>query len=85
MAGTISGNVTDIRNNQPIEGAAVTANPGDHTTMTSGEGTYSLSVDEGTYDFKVTASGFDPFDADGLVVLDGVTTEINVPLWPTEA
>ena len=85
MAGSIAGHVTNIRTMQPIEGAAVTAQPGDHTTTSGGDGKYSLPLDEGTYNLTVSASGFDPFDCEGLIVLDGVVTEIIVSLWPSLA
>lgn len=84
MAGTLAGQVVDIRNYQPIEGATVTAQPGDHTTTTGGDGTYSLSIDAGSHDLTIGHAGYDPFDASGIVVLDDVTTEINAALWPTE-
>ena len=74
MAGSIAGSVINIRNNQPIDGATVAAQPGDHTTTSGTDGKYSLPLDEGTYDLTVTASGFDPFHAEGIIVLDGVVT-----------
>ena len=84
MAGSIAGTVKINRIRQPIEGATVTARPGDHSTSSAPDGTYSIPLDAGTYSLTITASGFDPFDAEGLFVVDGVATEINAVLWPSD-
>lgn len=84
MAGTIAGKVVDIRNNAPIEGAAVDVEPGGHKTSTGDDGRYSVSLDAGSYNMNVSKDGYDPWVAEGIVVLDEVTTEINVALWPQE-
>jgi len=84
MAGTTAGAVFDSRNRMPIEGAAVTAQPGDHTTATGDDGTYSLSLPAGTYSLDITKSGYQSFIAEGVVVLDDVTTEINVAMPPAD-
>ena len=84
MAGTLSGKVMDIRNMQPIFGTAVTAQPGDHTATTGNDGTWSMSVDAGTYGLDITADGYDPWIGEGIVVLDDVDTNLPIVMHPSD-
>ena len=84
MAGTMAGTVIDVRSNQPIEGAAVSVQPGDHTTSAAPDGKWSLSLDAGQYALTVSSSGYDQFVAEDIHVLDDVTTDLTTALWPSE-
>lgn len=88
MAGTIAGTVVNVWNMEPIDGATVTANPGAHSTATGGDGSYSLSLDENLspgYELIATTSGFEPFVAGGVVVVDDVPTEVKIALRPSDS
>lgn len=88
MAGNITGTVIDIRTNQPLYGAAVSAGNGSSASATTGDdGSYSLSLAENLspgYNLDVKATGYDEFLAEGIVVVTDVTTTIKVALQPSE-
>jgi len=54
---TISGTVRDFDGTTVAE-AAVTANPGGYSTLTDAQGAYSLSVVAGTYQVRVSKTGY---------------------------
>jgi len=82
--GAIEGTVTDGAGNAPIAGARVQAvGPVTRVTSTRADGTYHLgSLPEGSYDMTVTAFGFNPGTASGVMVVDGQTTTQNFTLTP---
>jgi flagellar hook assembly protein FlgD len=80
--GTISGTVTDGQNN-PISNAVLWL--GALTTTTSANGSYSFSVQPGTYSISCEASGFQTQTSSNLVVLSGQVTQVNFILAPTAA
>ncbi len=72
--GTIAGIVRQT-NNSPIAGATITA--GTYTATSNGTGAYSLQVPAGTYTVTCTADNYMPGTQDGVVVITGVTTQVN--------
>ena len=87
MAGTLSGKVMDIRNMQPISGAAVDAEPGGHKTTSGDEGTWTMSVPADTdpgYSLTITKEGYSPWIAEGIVVLDDVDTDLPIVIHPSD-
>jgi N-acetylneuraminic acid mutarotase len=69
--GTVKGVVTSSATSKPITGAKVTA--GTSSALTAADGSYTLSVPEGTYDITASAYGFAPITRSGVVVADGAT------------
>lgn len=69
---TVSGLVSDIKDNSPIAGATVSLINGEieaYTTTTDETGAFSFDVREkGTYKFVVKASGYEDYVFDGLEV-----------------
>jgi kumamolisin len=74
--GTLQGTVTDASNGNPIAGATVaTFGAGTNTTSTGAAGDFHFTgIAAGTYTVTVTASGYAPGNASGVVVGAGGTT-----------
>jgi hypothetical protein len=72
ILGLFEGTVTALNGGAPIEGASVTAMGTGLSTTTSSDGSFSLLIEQGNYDFKVSA----PFYTTQIVNLDitGLTT-----------
>ncbi len=80
--GDITGTVTNSVTSAPIENARVFLNGGG-TVYTNSSGQYTFSdLPAGTYDMTVTAYGYNPGSATGVVVTDGNTTTRNFSLVP---
>jgi len=77
QVGTIAGTVVD-QNTVPIAGATVTA--GTYSTTTLGDGTYSMTVQQGTYDVTASANCYGSSTVNGVVVTMGVTTTVDFTL-----
>jgi hypothetical protein len=78
--GSISGQVINIRNNQPIEGATVkVSGPTDGSTTTDPNGTFKVSnlVPGNDYRMDISADGFDPARFEDIVVLAGIDTDLS--------
>ena len=72
--GWINGTVEDASSN-PIEGAAVTATPGNHQGATVADGTYSISLPAGTYSATARAFLF------GSQTLSNLVVPVNGMAW----
>ncbi len=72
--GTIAGIVSQS-GNIPIVGATITA--GTYSATSNATGAYSMQVPAGTYTVNCSAAGFVPASHDGIVVVTGVTTQVN--------
>ncbi|HOR30517.1 MAG TPA: carboxypeptidase regulatory-like domain-containing protein, partial [Candidatus Syntrophosphaera thermopropionivorans] len=68
------------QNNQPIQGATVTANGVSATTNSAGA--YSLPLAIGTYSVTASATGYQPRTVEGVVVLPNQNTTLNFVLVP---
>ena len=79
--GTLTGQVTDASNNNPIAGAKVDTSFGSTTTDASGN--YSLGLPVGTYDVTYSAFGYGTHVENGVQITDGNTTTVNVALTPS--
>jgi hypothetical protein len=66
--GIIGGTVTALTGGTPIAGATVSLLGTGFTTTTAANGTYQFIVEAGTYDVKVSASGYAAQTATGVVV-----------------
>ena len=53
------------------------------STVTAGDGTYSLDLLEGTYDVVFSRFGYDDRVEEGVVIVAQQETELNVGLQPT--
>ena len=85
--GTLAGSVRDIRNGQPIGDAAIDARSGDggeYKATSSPDGSWSVDGPAGTYEVTVTATGYEPGDYPGIIVIDGVTTDLSFAISPSE-
>ena len=78
---TVSGKVVNTEN-APIENANVRI--GTESTRTAADGTFSLSVEEGTYDVAVSARGYVANTVPGVVVNADKTLD-NIVLTPKTA
>ena len=57
---TLSGNVRDSADNEPLTGASISVNPGNYVSATDIEGHFSLSLPKGTYTLKISYIGYTP-------------------------
>lgn len=83
-SGNIAGAVTD-QTGAAIVGASVivtnTATNAQRTATTNGSGEYRFDLlPTGTYQIRVTASGFRPVEVNSLQLLVGTTLTINIPV-----
>ncbi len=83
MSGAIQVTVHDARTHQPLSGAALVVNPGDHKGKPGNDpSVLTASVMPGHWNVEVTHAGYDPFYADRIYVIDFNTTEVRVSLLP---
>ena len=82
--GTLQGTVTHAVTGAPVAGATVTATSSSVTVpgVTASDGSYALTLPEGTYDVTVSAWGFSPASATGVGVTGSSTTTRNFALAP---
>lgn len=57
---TLSGNVRDSADNEPLTGASISVNPGKHVSATDIDGHFSISLPKGTYTLKISYIGYTP-------------------------
>ncbi len=76
--GMINGTVTASGSGAPL--ADVTISAGDFHTTTAADGTFSLSVTNGTYTVNAQKGGWVPQTRTGIVVAVGTTTTLNFSL-----
>jgi len=78
--GTVHGAVTE-NTGAPIPGATVTATgPVVKSTVTGGDGTYSLSLPPGVYNLNATKTGYESATQTDYVILAGASGLLNVSL-----
>jgi hypothetical protein len=81
--GTLSGTITRASDGSAIAGALVEALQSGSTitsTTTAADGTYSLSVLQGTYDVRVSATGYQGTVVPAVGVVAGTTTTVSTSL-----
>ena len=84
--GTLQGTVTDAVTGLPISGAAVRAvGPVTRDAAADAVGFYDLRLSEGSYAVSVSAYGYLPGTAAGVVVVDSATTVQDFALAPAPA
>ena len=82
--GTISGTVTDIDTNEPIEGGLVTAN--EHITSTDDNGIYTLAdLPVDSYTVTASADGYENDSQEVTVSADTIKYDVNFALNPLPA
>jgi len=77
--GEVCGVVRDVSNN-PIQGARVGITSGPNQTLTAADGSYCLTLSEGTYTVECSAFGYISQNSVGVVVVEGNTTTRNFVL-----
>ena len=84
MAASITGQVLNQRDGQPIEGANVQlAGGSDQSTSSGPEGHFAFhDLAEGNYDLLVTKVGFEDGNYGPLVLLDDTTLHLPLALQP---
>jgi hypothetical protein len=83
VPGTLTGTVSNATNGGLVPGATVRLSNGASAT-TNAQGKYALTgLTPGTYSATVTASGYDPATASGIVIANGGTTTKNFALTAT--
>ncbi len=82
--GTLRGTVTHGVTGAPVAGATVTATSSSVTVpaVTASDGSYTMTLPEGTYDVTVSAWGFSPSGAAGVAVTGSSTTTRDFALTP---
>jgi hypothetical protein len=79
--GTLTGQVTNSENNDPIEDATIWT--GDiPLANTDGQGYYTATFPAGVYTFTATAEGFSDQTMPGVTITNGATTTLNFSLNP---
>lgn len=82
--GSVTGQVFNERNNEPIAGAVVSVAEDNHVApvTTNANGYYIIpEVYEGQYTIKVSAQGYKPGQA-AVTVVGGTSATVNIPLKP---
>jgi photosystem II stability/assembly factor-like uncharacterized protein len=81
--GTISGTITDTSTGIPVEGATILANPGGYSGKSLTGGSYVLEdVVPSTYTLSTFKAGYGAGRESGVVVSEGVATQVNLGLSP---
>lgn len=85
--GTVTGVVTNAEDGTPIPRARVVLHRDreHYETHTNENGEFTLDgVEEGAYDLMVNAFGYMPFRMQGVEVIEGEITELDIQLTPRE-
>lgn len=80
-AGFLEGVVTNAATGQPIPSATITGTGGPLTADLVGHYLTGFA-DQSSLNITVSASGFNPATSNGVAVVPGETTTLNVALWP---
>ncbi len=75
--GTVAGFVRNM-DNQPINGATVTA--GTYTATSNANGAYSMAIPAGTHSLTATHPNYSAMTQTGVIVVTGQTTTVNFQL-----
>ena len=86
MAGSITGQVVDIRNNQPLENVQLQLTPsgGGQTTNDAGQFSFEDVSAGSDYELTATAQGYDEAVYGPLTVVDDVSLSMVLALTPSE-
>lgn len=79
--GRISGKIVDDRG-EPLPGASIRIVQASQAVQSSVDGTYSFSINPGSYTIEVTFLGFQPKRITQVAVKGGQTTSLNIVLNP---
>jgi hypothetical protein len=79
VPGGISGTVTDAVSGDPLQGVTVTA--GLFTGTTGDDGTYSFTLDGGTYNVGFTKTGYQSVTVDNQVVVAGNVLAVDAQMY----
>ncbi len=80
--GYLAGTVTDAASHLALEGASVSAAPGNWANVTDAQGRYNVSLPPGTYTVTATKDLYAPASASGKVVTLQATTVVDLALDP---
>ncbi len=84
-SGTLDGTVTDSSTTNPIGGVSIYATDGvtkTGSTVTLGDGTYSVNLLVGDYDVTASAFGYLPTTVSAVSIYSGTTTTVDIALDP---
>jgi len=87
QTGILWGVVTNNNDNQPINKASVNVFRNGKvisSITTANNGTFSLSLNQGTYSIKVSAQGFDIYENSNVLITTGKTTNLKISLTPSK-
>ncbi len=76
--GTVSGTVSDLSSGLPLENASISG-----VAITGSDGTYSLQLDEGTWEICASSEGYDTVCLE-VTILPGEVTVADFSLMPAE-
>ncbi|MCK5838253.1 MAG: carboxypeptidase regulatory-like domain-containing protein, partial [Bacteroidales bacterium] len=80
--GTLEGDVFDVIDYKPIEGATVTLNPGGYSAVTGSDGSYQNDeIPEGVYEVTFTAYGYYPDSVDEVQIIYAEAKRQNMLLF----
>jgi outer membrane receptor protein involved in Fe transport len=80
QSGTIRGKITDNENGEELIGATVMVEGTSQGSTTGLDGNYTIKIDPGTYNLRITYVSFQPLTVQNVVVKEGEVTIINAGL-----
>lgn len=80
-AGTVAGTITDAVTNSGVANVRIRA-PNGLTATTGEDGTFSLQLQQGTYDLQILRPGYLQVEPQTVTVTTGQTTPLNLALQP---
>ncbi len=84
-AGLLSGQITAAESGEVVDGATVQVLGTPRQVTSDEDGSFSLSLPEGEYDLRVTATGFAPEQLTGVTVTADEETDVTVSMSDSEA
>jgi len=87
QTGILWGVITNSADNQPVSKASIQVIKNGKvitSITTANNGTFSLSLNQGTYSIKVSAQGFDTYEGKSVVITTGKTTNLKISLVPNK-
>ncbi len=83
--GSMSGTITDLENDEPLEGAVVRTSDWMFSAVTDGDGSYQIdSMFVGTYDIIVELDCYNPGEVSGIEIADGGSAQVDVAMTHPE-